>query len=907
MLLRQNKMTMLHKNLLILVILFFVNVTSFALTYTAIASADWNLGTTWDQGAVPTNADDVVIPANYSVTVPVTYNSGNLTDANFASLTVNGELTVANNINLVAGRTITVTGDMSLGGDYIAGNSANVLSISGFFEANGSISAQQLSMTVNESGVCLVHTNISGTGAGLNLYNNGLIVIDNSITMNNTSFYNYETGKMLVYGDFIIDGGSQFFNYAGFLQCNNFYMQGGVSDIRNAVITPVATGTVTATIGNSTVTGSSTTFLSDLQVGDIILTDNGVLGSVSSITSDTELELSETAENSTLNKAYSISLPGTIIVLETLYQNTNAVCPGCSDYTIGNFYYDDIIGHLGSYCGGGTLCADWIANQNSSQEIKPGKRFWVAADFIGTGDNSNGDPVVRWFDLSNQFGFKLTQPVEANAPLLQNDANNVNYNPVISFDETGGSIFSLDLDGNNLFATTTGLAIFAVVAPKDQSGGGGDQFVLDYGLYPSAGYGIQYSDANARGYLATSPGGKDLSVTGHGRGAAPSLIAQYAIWGVGGSQELFVNGTSVASQASSLGGLDDPQIANAATATAGTGPFTIGKNSIDVSTEEFDGNLAEMIICENINTDSLQSIASYLAIKYGITLPSDYLAFDVSKVIYDVDATYTNCIAGIGREDLNFLHQRQSKSLENNAVLTITTDAFVNVDESTITTRVVKNSSYLIWGHDGASAVTDRVYKITSTNFQQTVNMKFEIAGLDPADLPDLVIAGDEGFGSDVSVVSPTSYADPVLRYDNVYFNNNNTSYCTFLKPETVNAPGVGIGTTTIHPTAELHVYSLNQGVLINSMTTANMNSIASPENGLLIFNTDINSFMYYNGTNWQIVGNPAKSTTAELQNQRGRFLGELRYNTTNNFMYYWDNSAWQQINNTADTDPTNP
>jgi hypothetical protein len=59
------------------------------------------------------------------------------------------------------------------------------------------------------------------------------------------------------------------------------------------------TGTITATSGDSTVTGSSTLFTSELAIGSIIKTAGGRFGRVASITSDTALELDRAWGHST--------------------------------------------------------------------------------------------------------------------------------------------------------------------------------------------------------------------------------------------------------------------------------------------------------------------------------------------------------------------------------------------------------------------------------------------------------------------------------------------------------------------------------------------------------------------------------------------------------------------------------
>ncbi len=61
----------------------------------------------------------------------------------------------------------------------------------------------------------------------------------------------------------------------------------------------------------------------------------------------------------------------------------------------------------------------------------------------------------------------------------------------------------------------------------------------------------------------------------------------------------------------------------------------------------------------------------------------------------------------------------------------------------------------------------------------------------------------------------------------------------------------VGIGTTSPNTTAALDVESTTKGFLPPRMTTVQRNAIASPADGLTIFNTTENCLQWYNGTGW--------------------------------------------------------
>ena len=56
----------------------------------------------------------------------------------------------------------------------------------------------------------------------------------------------------------------------------------------------------------------------------------------------------------------------------------------------------------------------------------------------------------------------------------------------------------------------------------------------------------------------------------------------------------------------------------------------------------------------------------------------------------------------------------------------------------------------------------------------------------------------------------------------------------------------IGIGTTTPDPTSVLHVESTTQGFLTPRMTTAQRTTITTPANGLMVYDTTLASFYYY-------------------------------------------------------------
>ena len=92
---------------------------------------------------------------------------------------------------------------------------------------------------------------------------------------------------------------------------------------------------------------------------------------------------------------------------------------------------------------------------------------------------------------------------------------------------------------------------------------------------------------------------------------------------------------------------------------------------------------------------------------------------------------------------------------------------------------------------------------------------------------------------------------------------------CLLWVSDNVNAQGVGINQPNPDTSAILDIVATNRGILVPRMTTSQRDAIVLPATGLLIYNTDDNSFYYNRGTpilavweslsapqSWEIRGN---------------------------------------------------
>jgi len=122
----------------------------------------------------------------------------------------------------------------------------------------------------------------------------------------------------------------------------------------------------------------------------------------------------------------------------------------------------------------------------------------------------------------------------------------------------------------------------------------------------------------------------------------------------GGLSELFINATS----------------AGTTTYTETGSGFITGYSlgyDIDASTaalraaRRYSGQIAEVIAFNRtVSVQERERIQSYLAIKYGITLPVTAINYydSAGNIVYNLSDDYVNDIVGIGRDDDQGLSQR---------------------------------------------------------------------------------------------------------------------------------------------------------------------------------------------------------------------------------------------------------
>ena len=94
----------------------------------------------------------------------------------------------------------------------------------------------------------------------------------------------------------------------------------------------------------------------------------------------------------------------------------------------------------------------------------------------------------------------------------------------------------------------------------------------------------------------------------------------------------------------------------------------------------------------------------------------------------------------------------------------------------------------------------------------------------------------------------------------NVGFSSSSNNVISFTRASSIESMridgsgNVGIGTTAPAASAILDITSTTQGVLFPRLTTDQINAIASPANGLTVYNTDLSTLCFYHSNAWKRV-----------------------------------------------------
>lgn len=358
--------------------------------------------------------------------------------------------------------------------------------------------------------------------------------------------------------------------------------------------------------------------------------------------------------------------------------------------------------------------------------------FWVKADAgtfsdAGSTSSTNDGEVQQWNNQSSLQGpsANVNQTTASNKPLLRH--NSINYNPAVDFDGSNDFVSSTNSPLTSNSASEMNIFFVSVEDVRQNSALYDFKTSNSYCYYP-------WSD----GIIYFSPGsGARINTSTSLPLGTPTLAGLHN--SVSNSlKEIRVNNEQQAS--ANVGGTETLTRIN------------LGKGHSAFDTY-FNGRIAEfMVFGSDLSTTDKLRVQSYLALKYGITLnqtsATDYLASDGTAKIWDAseaEAGYNNNIVGIGRDDNSDLHQRVSKSVNDNIIFSVSSSSdFSSSNQTGSRTNIVNDKSFLVFSDNGVrQSIIDteipngtghttrmaREWQLQKENWNQSAHLKF--AGLD--------------------------------------------------------------------------------------------------------------------------------------------------------------------------------
>ncbi|MEZ4942636.1 MAG: hypothetical protein R3D58_17310, partial [Saprospiraceae bacterium] len=298
-------------------------------------------------------------------------------------------------------------------------------------------------------------------------------------------------------------------------------------------------------------------------------------------------------------------------------------------------------------------------------------------------DGVTGDPVSAWQDLAN--GYNVIQNNAAHRPAFQSAA--MNFNPALLFD---GGDDHLEYTAGRFIATNASGTMFGAAT---NAGDGGYENLADLGIdNPHMG------KLNAQQIMWMNGSGP-VQIVQPGNFATDRSHVWGYFWNGGGpnvGSGLRLNGTE----------FFDPNTEATLVANSGyvDGLWTIGAYD---GIETWNGLIGEIILYDrNLALWEKHKVETYLAIKYGNTLTHNYYAGDwngtTGTTIWTTGGGYDNDIAGIGRDNCQALHQKQSRSVNPDDIVTIghVTIAADNAGN----TNAMTDGTFMLWGNNDAAA-----------------------------------------------------------------------------------------------------------------------------------------------------------------------------------------------------------
>ncbi len=436
--------------------------------------------------------------------------------------------------------------------------------------------------------------------------------------------------------------------------------------------------------------------------------------------------------------------------------------------------------------------------------------LWLKAN-AGTSTTTDGVGVQTWTDQATALGGtnSATQATLANRPFYKN-LTPMNFNPYIRFDGVN-DVFGITSNTSINQVNSLTKSVYytfrtgsSVVSPTRQL------------IYKERNHQSGFNLYLFNGNLYCSAFKTNTAPTWPWKGANTPAVPNttYII-------SFIMNGTAANAgtiacyinsfQYGNLTGVGQIQSVNA-TSNIGARQLRTNYEGVQVGNANTDYSVVDMAEIAYYNAAhsaaDRNKIESYLAVKYGVTLNqtvAQNYTNSAGTVIYNATGThnsYRNDIAGIMVDTNSALNQTQSKSVNTDAIVTMSTAS------------AMANTESLLWGNDnddngviqeiytglpgGLFARTDRVWRVDQTGDVGTVSISFNlngipVSGTTAADFRLLVDSANSDFTAGATQINAASYSGGIVTFNNVDFTGDD--YFTLVTLVSLTPPTVTLTT----------------------------------------------------------------------------------------------------------------
>ncbi len=360
-------------------------------------------------------------------------------------------------------------------------------------------------------------------------------------------------------------------------------------------------------------------------------------------------------------------------------------------------------------------------SQTAPGGVSSGLRTWYKADAITP--VPTGTDISSWDDQATADGIQNATQSSANVstvfgnrkPQYRTAAAKYNFNPYLDFNKSYSSLRAYKAHSNTgdyTFSYTKGATLYQVgdltntnnehVGTSLGSSGaisGGVRYEYGYGIYPAnyhyngIAVGYYQNTVNDYSYNSSNPArkiNKDV----------PWINAvSYDKYGTNNG----VYQTTLDSKTAIQTRKDGSKWSWGYNYTPAGPSLYIGNELTNYNAGRWwKGNIPEVILYDRKLTTNeggeADRVDTYLALKYGITLKHNYYISNGTKVWDTVcNKTFNEQIAGLARDNASGLHQKQSKSIYNSSIVTMSAGNVVEYDNS-LNTSVIPEKYTLMWG-----------------------------------------------------------------------------------------------------------------------------------------------------------------------------------------------------------------